>query len=76
MKNKTTHIAFPLSIILLMLFTLGSSFYTSSYAQIIVTYAGNGVAGYSGNGGQATAAELYSPNFATLDASGNLYIGI
>jgi trimeric autotransporter adhesin len=44
-------------------------------AQIIVTCAGNGTAGYSGNGGQATAAELYNPNFVILDVSGNLYIG-
>jgi trimeric autotransporter adhesin len=41
-------------------------------AQIITTVAGNGVAGYSGNGGAATAAELYNPYMAAMDASGNI----
>jgi hypothetical protein len=41
---------------------------------IINTIAGNGTAGYSGDGGQATAAELALPNAVVLDAAGNLYI--
>jgi hypothetical protein len=41
---------------------------------VISTIAGNGTAGYSGDGGQATAAELSGPQDAVLDASGNLYI--
>lgn len=46
---------------------------------IITTIAGNGFGapssgGYSGDGGQATAAELYNPSVAALDTSGNLYI--
>ncbi len=41
---------------------------------IISTVAGNGTSGYSGDGGQATAAEFYSPNAITFDAAGNLYI--
>jgi hypothetical protein len=41
---------------------------------IISTIAGNGVAGFSGDGGPAIAAELSSPNEVVLDASGNLYI--
>ena len=40
----------------------------------IVTFAGNGIAGYSGDGGQATSAELYSPRGLAFDAQGNLYI--
>ncbi len=42
--------------------------------QIITTVAGNGTAGYSGDGGQATDAELYYPSGITTDAAGNLYI--
>ncbi len=42
---------------------------------IITTIAGNGITGYSGNGGPATAAELQFPNSVTLDTSGNLYFG-
>ena len=41
---------------------------------IIYTYAGNGVGGYSGDGGQATAAQLFNPISIALDTAGNLYI--
>jgi hypothetical protein len=43
-------------------------------AGIISTFAGNGIAGYSGDGGQATAAELSSPYGLVIDAMGNLFI--
>jgi sugar lactone lactonase YvrE len=41
---------------------------------LITTYAGTGVAGYSGNGGPATAAELNSPAYIAFDAANNLYL--
>ena len=41
---------------------------------IITTVAGNGTAGFSGDGGPATSAELNSPRGIALDAAGNLYI--
>lgn len=40
----------------------------------IFTIAGSGNPGYSGDGGQATAAELYGPSGVALDANGNIYI--
>jgi NHL repeat len=40
----------------------------------ITTVAGNGSAGYSGDGGPATHAELNSPFAVAVDASGNLFI--
>ena len=40
----------------------------------ITTIAGNGTAGYLGDGAAATAAELFSPSGLAFDASGNLYI--
>jgi len=41
---------------------------------VITTVAGNGTAGYSGDGGPATSAELSSPAGVALDSSGNIYI--
>ncbi|HTW23207.1 MAG TPA: hypothetical protein VMD78_06385, partial [Candidatus Baltobacteraceae bacterium] len=37
-------------------------------------YAGNGIAGFSGDGGPATSAELYYPIAIALDGAGDLYI--
>jgi hypothetical protein len=42
--------------------------------QIISTIAGNGTCGYSGDGGTALSAELYSPTGIAVDSSGNLYV--
>ena len=41
---------------------------------IISTIAGNGTSGFSGDGGQATAAALNSPTGIAFDKSGNIYI--
>jgi trimeric autotransporter adhesin len=41
---------------------------------IITTVAGNGVAGFSGDGGLATSAKLNSPSKIAVDFAGNLYI--
>jgi sugar lactone lactonase YvrE len=43
-------------------------------AGIISTFAGNGTAGFSGDGGAATSAMIASPTGLSFDASGNLYI--
>jgi sugar lactone lactonase YvrE len=40
----------------------------------IITVAGTGTAGYSGDGGPATVARLDYPESVALDAAGNLYI--
>jgi len=41
---------------------------------IITTVAGNGLAGFSGDGGPATKASLYLPGGVAVDSAGNLYI--
>ena len=46
----------------------------SANAQVITTIAGNGIAGYIGNGGPSTAAELSDPFDIALDSAGNIYI--
>lgn len=41
---------------------------------IVTTIAGTGIAGYSGDGGPATSAQLLDPSAIIVDANGNLYI--
>ena len=41
---------------------------------IITTVAGNGTAGYNGDGFLATSAELNDPSGVALDSAGNLYV--
>ena len=43
-------------------------------AQIITTVAGNGVAGFGGDGGPATSANLTLPSGVAVDGVGNLFI--
>lgn len=40
---------------------------------IITTIAGNGIGGYSGDGGPATSAQINHPMDVTVDGSGNVY---
>src|SRR3990172_9212673 len=41
---------------------------------VITTVAGNGIMGYSGDGGPAVSASLYGPSGVAVDSSGNIYI--
>lgn len=41
---------------------------------LINTMAGNGTAGFAGDGGLATLAEMYYPQDIVVDAAGNVYI--
>ncbi len=47
---------------------------TNLPANIIVKVAGNGTAGFSGDGGPATNAGLRSPTVVAVDPSGNIFI--
>ncbi len=45
-----------------------------STSGTLTTVAGNGIAGFTGDGGAATSAELNNPRRVAVDSSGNLYI--
>jgi uncharacterized protein (TIGR03437 family) len=45
-----------------------------NYSGIVTTVAGNGTAGFSGDGGAATRAQLNLPYGLAVDSAGNLYI--
>ena len=47
---------------------------TAQTIDIIETVAGNGVAGFGGDGGPATSASLNFPGLVALDAAGNLFL--
>jgi len=51
-----------------------SAWFDEVTPTIINTVAGDGTAGYSGDGGPATSAELNEPWGIAVDAAGNIYI--
>jgi uncharacterized protein (TIGR03437 family) len=66
-----------------LLDSAGNVFLSETYGQrvrkvfadgTITTVAGNGTAGFSGDGGPATSAQLGGPDGLALDTAGNLYI--
>jgi hypothetical protein len=51
----------------------GTADFAPSDTGTIVTFAGNGIAGYTGNNGPAIDAELNGPDFSIVDSAGNLF---
>jgi trimeric autotransporter adhesin len=72
--NKPSALAIDSANNLYILDTNNSVVREVSTAGTITTVAGNGTAGYSGEGGAATSASLNLPYGLSIDSSGNLYI--
>lgn len=72
--NKPTRILIDPSGHLLIADTANSVIRQVNRDGIITTLAGTGTAGYSGDGGFATAAQLNAPSGLALDSRGNLYL--
>ena len=72
--NNPAGVAVSPSGLLYIADTFNNKIRVVSSACIISTYAGTGVAGFSGDGGAATSAELNYPYGGALDSSGNLYV--
>jgi len=64
----------PLSLLVALLLIGTLSATRHARAQNISTSAGNGTAGYSGDGGAATSAEINYPGGVSVDLDGNVYI--
>ena len=58
---------------LLFITLIAIVFCSGGKAQIITTIAGTNTGGFSGDGGQATAAELVAPSYSVFDNTGNLF---
>ncbi|MEO7298345.1 MAG: kelch repeat-containing protein [Verrucomicrobiota bacterium] len=72
--SKPKGIAFDASGNMLIADSLNHGIRRVTTNGIISTVAGNGIGGYSGDGGQATNASLYFPHGIAFDASGNMLI--
>jgi hypothetical protein len=54
--------------------TDGGRIFKVTTSGTILTFAGTGIPGYSGDGGPATSAQLSSPEGLAIDAAGTVYI--
>lgn len=78
MNNKISYFSPKIYLMYNRLYTLLTIIfcfcYSTSGAQIIITFAGNATFGFGGDNVSATTTPLNFPNGIAIDASGNVYI--
>lgn len=72
--NDPENIAFDKSGNLYIVEANGNRIRKLSTTGVILPFAGTGISGYSGDGGKATAAQLWFPYGVAADNAGNVYI--
>ena len=72
--NRPRNVVFDASGVLWIADDLNHRVRKVSAGGLITTYAGTGVAGFSGDGGPATAAQFNQVRDIALDGAGNLYV--
>jgi len=72
--NLTVGVAVDLSGNVYVADTVNNRIRKTNTAGVITTFAGNGIASFSGDGGQATSAGLCDPFDVAVDVAGNVYI--
>ena len=70
----SSHTQFRSTCILISVLFLGFAGLLQAQTEIITTFAGNGTAGYSGDGLKATLAQLSNPTGVAVDSSGNVFV--
>src|ERR1017187_8202507 len=61
-------------VVTLLISVMSWPIFAQTSTTIITTVAGNGTAGFGGDGGPATGVALFHPTGGALDSKGNLYI--
>ncbi len=73
--NKPFRIVFDVAWNMYIADSFNSRIRMINSSGIITTIAGNGIAGYSGDGGPASSAEINKAYGLSIDRAGNIYIG-
>src|SRR5882757_2409206 len=72
--STTKRLTFVFGTVIFLLLIVLSASAQMQIVPGVTTAAGNGTAGYSGDGGPATSAEVHQTEGVATDSAGNLYI--
>ena len=73
-RKKKIIMTLPMIVLTCLLITQSNAIGVAQSSGLISTIAGNGIAGFSGDGGPAISAQINSAEGTAVDSAGNLYI--